>query len=475
MRIIQANRNAVTKRVTRQGDTDGTNASPPNSGTAVIKRIELVNFMSHERTVIEPAPGLTVLVGPNNCGKSAFVSALQILCHNSKSSYVLRHGEKKCQIIVETDDGHVVEWAKTKTGSPHYLIDGEKHDRLRGGVPDQVHQILGLPKVECEKDQFDIHFGQQKDPVFLLNDSGKASAQFFASSSDAIRLVEMQDRHKSKVRDSKREIKRLTSEKEAIEEAVELLEPMEELDQRLKALELEYKSLLTNQEAIESAEIQIRAIENLEKEIEGHQRNLAVFKKLDSPPELADSNRLERLTSDLMRVSLFYTRSAATEKALQPISSPPKMEDVTRLADVGRRLENAQKVFKSSSGSAKVLSRLDRPPTIGDETRLSKLVTQLQLEKTKTELLQKKNSVFQRVASPPELTSNEGLVSILKEIKKSVTAIEKSSQQLQQTEIEIANVKLEIKSWVDEFPTCPTCGGGTSVDQLLEGGGHRHG
>ena len=60
-----------------------------SQGFPVIKRIELINFMSHEHTVIEPAAGLTVLVGPNNCGKSAIVTALQILCHNDNSTYVL--------------------------------------------------------------------------------------------------------------------------------------------------------------------------------------------------------------------------------------------------------------------------------------------------------------------------------------------------------------------------------------------------
>lgn len=60
----------------------------------VIRRIELRNFMSHARTVIEPADGLTVLVGPNNCGKSAVVAALQILCHNETSTYVMLHGEQ---------------------------------------------------------------------------------------------------------------------------------------------------------------------------------------------------------------------------------------------------------------------------------------------------------------------------------------------------------------------------------------------
>ena len=77
---------------------------PFRLGRPVIKRIELVNFMSHEHTVIEPHAGLTVLVGPNNCGKSAVVTALQILAHNENSTYVLRHEAKECLVRVDIED-----------------------------------------------------------------------------------------------------------------------------------------------------------------------------------------------------------------------------------------------------------------------------------------------------------------------------------------------------------------------------------
>src|SRR3954467_1795749 len=153
----------------------------------MITRIELTNFMSHAHTVIEPAAGLTVLVGPNNCGKSAIVAALQILCHNETSTYVLRHGQRECGVEVETSDGHIVRW--TRKNSPSYLIDGQLFDRLRGaGIPDQLHQALRLPKVDAGEDaNFDVHFGAQKSPIFLLGSSAATAARFFASSSDAIR------------------------------------------------------------------------------------------------------------------------------------------------------------------------------------------------------------------------------------------------------------------------------------------------
>lgn len=116
----------------------------------MIRRIELTNFMSHEHTVIEPAEGLTVLVGPNNCGKSAVVNALQILCHNDNSTYVTRHGQRECFVRVETDGGHIIEWARKN--SPRYTIDGEPFDRLKSTLPQELFHTLRMPKVSSDGD-----------------------------------------------------------------------------------------------------------------------------------------------------------------------------------------------------------------------------------------------------------------------------------------------------------------------------------
>src|SRR5688572_19125016 len=94
----------------------------------MITRIVLENYMSHGRTVIEPAAGLTVLVGPNNCGKSAVVSALQTVCGDHDGDFMVRHGEKSCQVTVETSDGHSVTWRRVK-GKVSYVIDGREVHR----------------------------------------------------------------------------------------------------------------------------------------------------------------------------------------------------------------------------------------------------------------------------------------------------------------------------------------------------------
>ena len=144
---------------------------------------------------------------------------------------------------VETSDGHTIRWERKN--SPKYVVNGELFDRLsRGGQPEQLQQALRLPKVDAgEGTSFDIHFGNQKSPIFLLDSPQSAAAKFFASSSDAIHLVEMQRRHKERLADKHREKTRLEGESKQLTAEREALQPTMQIDHRLKALEQRYLEL----------------------------------------------------------------------------------------------------------------------------------------------------------------------------------------------------------------------------------------
>ena len=201
----------------------------------MITRIELTNFMAHRHTVIEPSAGLTVLVGPNNVGKSAVVAALQILCQNESAGYVVRHGERECSVAVQTADGQSVEWRR-KNSTQSYVINGQTFDRLKGKIPEELHQSLRLPMVDAESgSDFDVHFGTQKSPIFLLNSPGANRARFFASSSDAIQLVAMQKRHKEKLSERQKEKTRAEAASRKLSEELESLRAVGDIDQQVAA------------------------------------------------------------------------------------------------------------------------------------------------------------------------------------------------------------------------------------------------
>lgn len=448
------------------------------SGATVIKRIELVNFMSHERTVIEPAAGLTVLVGPNNCGKSAFVSALQILCHNAKSNYVLRHGEKQCEIIVETDDGHIVTWSRKKSGSAKYVIDGEVFDRLRQNTPEQLHQILRLSKVDCDPEPYDIHFGEQKSPVFLLNDSGKAAAQFFASSSDAIRLVEMQSLHKNRVRDSKRDKTRLESEKQELIQASESLEPLAEIEKRIDDAEALFQTIHRTAEKIEHTRIMIGAISEVSRDLELYEAKATKLESLVEPPEFGDSKSLERLLDNLNGSNLDFQFASASSTAFSDLQTPPKIEDESKLESLLADLQTAERRFENGSASSAVFEKLKSPPEIKDESRLSTVIGKINVARQNLGAVEKRSGLLSKLSAPLELVDHNRLAQAIDEISKIEKSIVDSGTQLQNIQSGVESLGQEVEAWVAQNPTCPTCGSETKVDQLIGtglGGGHRHG
>src|SRR2546426_3722077 len=232
----------------------GFTGAPPE-GLGLIRRITLENYMSHALTVIEPAAGLTVLVGPNNCGKSAVVSALQTLCGDNAGNFMVRHGERVCRVTVETGDGHEITWRR-KGDAVMYVIDGtEVHRSGRGNLPDNLHEHLRLPKVEASGtgEKFDVHFALQKSPIFLIDNEGRAAA-FFSTSSDAERLLEVQKLHKARVGEAKTSQKNVAAELKRLDERLGLLRPLDGIGDRLRQAEGADERLIS-----EAAEMGARA------------------------------------------------------------------------------------------------------------------------------------------------------------------------------------------------------------------------
>ncbi len=435
--------------------------------------------MSHARTVIEPDAGLTVLVGPNNCGKSAFVTALQILCHNAKSNYVLRHDEKQCEVIVETDDGHIVNWSKKKSGSPKYIINGEPFDRLRQGVPQQLLDVLRMSKVTCEKDQFDIHFGEQKSPVFLLNDSGKAAAQFFASSSDAIRLVEMQDRHKAKVRDSKRDHARLSDEKHQLTEDLKALAPLDKLEAKLTDCETQFTSIQQSTQELQQIQTLIREIESLNLTLEKQNAIHESLADLKQPPVLSDTATLDQLITSMHKASFESRLTTAKAETLSTLSVPPEIQDESTISITIANLKRCHQQLEIHSSTAQALENLTNPPELSDELELSKFVNHLQRASEQLMRVETRFGVLNELAPAPEMANCDPLNSLLSEFKIAEKQISKSTNLLRNIEDSLAQLNSEVESWVKDNPSCPTCGSETTVNQLIgsgnnPGAGHSH-
>ena len=412
----------------------------------MITRIELVNFMSHEHTIIEPSDGLTVLVGPNNCGKSAVVAALQILAHNDTSTYVMRHGAKETSVAVHTDDGHEVEWRRKKSGGPSYTVDGKLFDRLgRSNVPEEVSGALRLARVtagsETSAVEFDLHFGEQKAPVFLIDRSGTQAAQFFASSSDAEKLVQMQGRHKEKVRDAKRDRSRLAGEKAAIEETLAALAPVDEIERRVAEAERRHAHIAEQEAAISAGADLVARLSRTTARAGKSTARAAALGALPQPPALRDTATLARLIGDLAAAAGERERAGEVGAGLGPLADPPELSDPQKLERLIVGLERRRAAADLAARRTTAIEALEPAPQEADIAGLAELISKLEAEAAQAA----------RARAAAEAAK---------------TALEDAGEAL--------------RAFAGENRTCPTCGAELDPERLVRAaesgiGGHAHG
>ncbi|MBT3394521.1 MAG: AAA family ATPase [Waddliaceae bacterium] len=298
----------------------------------MIQSITLKNYMSHKETSLDLAKGLTVLVGPNNCGKSAVVSAIQSLCYNSSGSYMVRHGEKEASVTVDTSEGDTITWRR-KGAAVSYNINEKRFDRCRGDVPAGLHDILRLPQVSSEKRDFDIHFGKQKTPLFLIDEPGSKAASFFASSSDAYKLLEMQNNHRDNVRDARRDERRLYSDVEALNTTIALLEPIDPIDDDIESIEKEYDTITTEERAIAMLKDEITSLEE--------SYGIAAYRKdidntleyLKTMPAFEDEEGTQALIEEMSLINNKTLYNDALKAILATTKPPQQLQDSNTVED----------------------------------------------------------------------------------------------------------------------------------------------
>lgn len=483
----------------------------------MLRRIELKNFMSHRHTVIEPAPGLTVLVGPNNCGKSALVAALQILCNNDLANYVTRHGARECSVEVETSEGHVIRWSRKN--SPSYRINGQLFDRLgKGGLPDELHPLLRLPQVEAgDGTGFGIHFGCQKSPIFLLDQAPAAAAKFFASSSDATRLVEMQRRHRDKHQEKQKEKSRLEAESQQLNAELTALQPTAEIDQRLREAESLHQQLGSLATALLELSCETARISALATQVNFHQSQVAVLSELadppqlameqplvalrgllaeayreqqlaasraavlqalSAPPEYAATQELSRCGAELQALLDAERRFAAVHTALQPLRSPPACEQTAELQSLLVRLQGeiAAMLFQEEFHGA--LGQLQEPPRPEQTVELESCLATLHKEQASIQRLSSGSRVLETLGLPPQPLPAEPLAYRIEELRSFTEQADSLQRHLNALHSEHAAILGKIRDLASD-QACPTCGAPLDPERLLSfancGGKHGHG
>jgi exonuclease SbcC len=128
----------------------------------MIKQLTIRNFQSHKDTTLDLDPGVNLIVGQSDSGKTAIFRALKWLVTNRPSGESFRSSwGGDTEVMLALDDGKVFR-LKGKKAS-HYILNGaEPFTALGTEVPESIAQALNINELSWQA---------QMDPPFLLSAS----------------------------------------------------------------------------------------------------------------------------------------------------------------------------------------------------------------------------------------------------------------------------------------------------------------
>src|SRR5690625_5024172 len=147
----------------------------------MIKSIKLKGFQSHELSEIDLVPGLNVITGPSDSGKTAVIRAIRWLAFNEPQGEAFvndRVGEAEVQVTLQS--GAII--TKTRrNGKTSYLVQQDETDSgslfEKSEVPLEVTRLLGIEKQTFGDFVAALNFSFQLDAPFLISETASAGAK----------------------------------------------------------------------------------------------------------------------------------------------------------------------------------------------------------------------------------------------------------------------------------------------------------
>jgi len=198
----------------------------------MIPEITLENVQSHKKSTIHFHPGINVLQGPSDCGKSAVIRGLQWWALNQANWGELQRHETSFTSV----EGKGVK--KYRSAALHHYEAGDvKYKALRSDVPSGIQKVIGLDE---------MNFQSQHAPYFLISDSAGEVAKKLNAVGD-LQIIDLSLKAaRAKVKETNTQGKFLNEELAKTTTKIADLQWVVEANkdyQEIEALELESKTI----------------------------------------------------------------------------------------------------------------------------------------------------------------------------------------------------------------------------------------
>jgi exonuclease SbcC len=147
----------------------------------VIASVTIKGFQSHINSQFNLSPGLTVLTGPTDSGKTALIRAIRWVAFNEPAGETFVNqatGEAIVQITL--GDGTIITKGRRKGGRTSYHlvpVNGQSQLFEQADVPQEVTATLGITRQTFGDFETALNFAFQLDSPFMISEPPSAGAK----------------------------------------------------------------------------------------------------------------------------------------------------------------------------------------------------------------------------------------------------------------------------------------------------------
>lgn len=427
-------------------------------GEEGIKSIMLRDFQAHTDTYIPLSPGVTLLTGDNDIGKSAIVTALRSIFYGKGNKTNIRHFCDKASVSIEFTGNRLLCWERNNKGKykESYVMLDENHDidnplhRNDGAsLPDWLMEETGIGLI----DGLDIQLAWQKEPLSLLGEAPPMRAKALAVGSEADYVQGMMGLSKEDFNDAKASVKQGEKKLESWRVQLEYLKDIGKLKQNYDLINEEIQGSQENIKKIQRVKELISKIEVLSNKKEDFSP-LSLINSESINDKLSKMN--PQLLQNMKRLYISWNKSLNRYNSLKIIEKTPIIS----------KIEEPKSLYLKNFASrwiklSKDVERLSPLKNINSNIRIElneNLPRMLNLKEAWEYLLNRKGNyapLFNiKEIEIPSFKDDRKVKELLKVWKESILKQDQLNDEILVISEEIKKTSDTIKN---EFPVCPTC------------------
>jgi len=297
----------------------------------MIKYLQIQNFQSHKDSLLEFDPGVNVIVGSSDSGKTAVIRALRWLVWNRPSGDAFRSNWGGETLVRMAADKKILERIKDKDNA--YILADQVFKAFGADVPEEIIKALNIDEINLQ---------QQLDRPFLLTDSPGEVARYFNRVANLDQIDTGMKNVQSQIRSIEQDIKSTEQQLKEQEEELNKYDYLDKLEAELEVLEDMNTHAHGSRMVINRLEGVIEEIAEVEKEIEKYSDILEMEGDVEKILSLYEKGKgKEQEISDLTNLIL---EAKETDNQLEELNHFISMEgDLKKVLLLSTELEERKK------------------------------------------------------------------------------------------------------------------------------------